>query len=578
MHRRQFLQGLATSGLLSSVGVCQEVSTQLPSKDVTLGDGSALSAEQLMNVWRQRQDQLVDTYAGKQNLNPQSPFFGGFPSQHRIYHVGAAAQYGMSMVAAFVDPKSAHHHSERFAESIQLAAKFLEKMQHDDGTIDLLSTNFHSPPDTAFVVRPVAMSLRLIQRFQPNALPEFQEIANRFLVRAGNALTVGGIHTPNHRWVVCRALALLNSLIPNMEYVERIDRWLLEGIDIDADGQYTEKSVAGYSPKVNHCFITVARLLNRDALLEPVRKNLQMTKYYLHANGELVTEASNRQDKYQVKRPAEYYYGYRYMALKDRDAEFAGMARLIESVVGAGELRRELVPFMDDPFLQGKLPPGVAPPTNYVKSFPHSGLVRIRRGAVDASLVSDNDRLLTFFKGDAALQAVRFASAFFGKGQLVGKWVEQPDGRFRLSQELTGPYFQPFPRKLIKGDGDWAKMPKSGRAQSEVMTLRSNVTVQEQSGKLRIGFDIAGTDRVPVTLELAFRSGGVFSGVKNLGDDRFLLQDGFGTYRMGDDEIQFGPGSDAHEWTQLRGAEPKLEGSSVYITGYTPFKFELRIA
>ena len=574
MQRRQFLQGLATSGLFSSVGVCQEVAKDAVASDV----GRFLSAQQLMSVWRREQDQLVETYVGKQNFDPRSPFLGGFPSQYQIYHVGAAAQYSLSMVAAFVDPKSVHHHSERIAESVNLAAEFLKRRQHQDGTIDLLTTNFHSPPDTAFIVRLVAMSLRLIRRYDQNGLPEFQGIANRFLERAGRALTVGGIHTPNHRWVVCRALALLNSLIPNRQYVARIDRWLLEGIDIDADGQYTEKSVAGYSPKVNHCLITVARLLKRDALFDAVRRNLQMTTYFLHANGELVTEASNRQDKFQIKLPTAYYYGYRYMALKDRDTKFAGMARLIEAVVNAGELRRELVPFMDDPFLQGKLPTGVAPPTNYVKAFPHSGLVRIRRANVDVSLVSDNDRLLTFFKGNAPLQAVRFASAFFGKGQLVGKWIEQENGSFRLTQELKGPYFQPFPRDQITGDGDWSKMPKTGRTQSEVMTLQSSVTVHEHSGKLRVGFDIVGTDHVPVALEMAFRTGGVFSGVKKLGDDRFLLKDGFGTYRMGDDVIQFGPGRAGHEWTQLRGAEPKLDGPSVYITGYSPFKFELQIS
>ena len=35
--------------------------------------------------------------------------------------------------------------------------------------------------------------------------------------------------------------------------------------------------------------------------------------------------------------------------------------------------------------------------------------------------------------------------------------------------------------------------------------------------------------------------------------------------------LRFGPGLAPHLLTQLRGAEAKLPGTSVYLTGYTPF-------
>ena len=50
-----------------------------------------------------------------------------------------------------------------------------------------------------------------------------------------------------------------------------------------------------------------------------------------------------------------------------------------------------------------------------------------------------------------------------------------------------------------------------------------------------------------------------------------LLAGGTGVYRAGKNFIRFGPGAAPHQYTELRGAEPKLPGQSVYITGFTPF-------
>ena len=47
---------------------------------------------------------------------------------------------------------------------------------------------------------------------------------------------------------------------------------------------------------------------------------------------------------------------------------------------------------------------------------------------------------------------------------------------------------------------------------------------------------------------------------------------------MGEDTIEFGPGQAPHTYTQVRGALPKWDGLSVYVTGLTPFKTSLKIS
>jgi hypothetical protein len=82
--------------------------------------------------------------------------------------------------------------------------------------------------------------------------------------------------------VVSAALTKMNELWPDPRYVNRANEWLGEHIDIDPDGQYTEKSTYGYSAISDRVLITVAKGLNKPELYDAVRKNILMMRYYIH--------------------------------------------------------------------------------------------------------------------------------------------------------------------------------------------------------------------------------------------------------------------------------------------------------
>jgi len=506
-----------------------------------------------------------------------SKWFGGSPDQYGIPNAGSSCALIRDLSCAYVSPRSRYFQSTELLKSMETASQFLLNIQYEDGTVDLHTTNFHSPPDTAFRVEPLALSYHLLSGADPVSEKVLGNL-RQFLQQAGQALAVGGIHTPNHRWVVCMALAHIHTLFPDERYLDRVDQWLGEGIDIDPDGQFTEKSTTVYSPIVDRCLITVARLLRKEELFDPVRKNLDMTLYYIRPNYQVSTEASGRQDRYQIGTVAPYYYPYRYMSLKDGNGQFADVAIVIENGVLA-DISHELIYLLQDPYLLQELPENKPLKEDYVKYFKHSSLVRIRRGDRDATILSENPLVFSYFKGNAALTGLRLAAAFFGKGQFEADSMEIDGNRYILKQFLQGPYYQPLKEGIFEGSQEDFAVQRASREQSEVQKLESVITIEEKSGDFSIGIEIKGTDNVPVALELGFREGGVLQGVTPVADipDAWLLAQGQLQYSFQGDTISIGPGHAEHQWTQLRGALPKMAGPTVYLTGYTPVNWELNV-
>jgi len=326
-------------------------------------------------------------------------------------------------------------------------------------------------------------------------------------------------------------------------------------------------------------FLTMGRLLKRNDLMDVVRKNLDMTLYYIQPGGEVLTDASGRQDSARTGYVNGYYYAYLYFAIKDKNPVYSAVCELIEN-----EMPEKVVGFLpyllELPIFENDVPAPSKIPDSYFKQFSHSGVFRIRRGDVDISVIEKNPTFLSFMKGSAVMQSMRLGASFFGsRGQFISEEASMEMGKIRLSRKRKHGYFQPFPKDKITGDGIYEKMPRSGRELSEAQTIEYKVDITEADGKVAVEIEITGTDYVPVSLEMSFRPGGELSGVttNKLTKDSYFLENGMGTYKLGNDKIIFGPGAVTHKWAQMRGMLPKQDGHSVYITGFTPFKHTLEI-
>lgn len=523
--------------------------------------GSAMAAPASDPIVR-RNDAAVDRYLQTQATTGR--WAGAVPDSTGLYLAGSCGGVINVCTASYVHKDSRFHGDPRVKAAIRLAAEHLARVQTADGNIDLETTNFNSPPDTGFVVWNVAEAASVARRFQA---ADIEDVLWPFLTRAGAGMAKGGVHTPNHRWVICSALAQIHALRPDPSYLKRIDQWLAEGIDIDEDGQFTERSTTIYNTVCDRSLVVMATRLNRPELFEPVRRNLDSMMYLVHPGYEVVTEISRRQDLNQRGSMGRYWYPLAAVGLHDRNGMFWGLAKQLERENAA------LSTLLDNPELSG---PGPAPqpvPEDYARHFRALGLVRLRHGATSASILLDGtSRFFTLRQGDAVIEAIRFCSAFFGKGQFVPtSWAKEGDS-WVMRQNLEGPYYQPLDAKVAAGQ--WGEVRRR-RATSEVCKLEQTATVTPSPRGFRVRLTSKGTPGVPLAVEIGVRKGVQLSGCTQLSEGAWLLDNGPLRIVAGGQGIQVTPGIAEHRYVDVRGAEPKLAGESVYLTGYTPFDHTL---
>lgn len=525
------------------------------------------------------------------------------------------------LVAPFVWPNSTYYHDESLLPAIEEMLAVLAQIQHCDGTYSV--GNRHSPPDTGFLVEDFGIIVRMLEQDDHDASQPIADSVRDILVKAGSALSKGGIHTPNHRWKICGALARISRITDDESLIERIDEWLAEGIDIDSDGIYSERSPNYYSAVTNPSLLTVAHELNRTELISYVRQNLELSIEHGEPNGEIETILSRRQD--QVQPPGDnslnFYLQFRELALLDNNGRFASIVRQIEKRLGS-QLGDYLGSLIERPELAAELPELEEPFVDFEKHYRTTGLVRARRGKLTMSAfggtdwyaegrqsafynrfgsgLSTNPTLFRAWNGDMALEAVRLVPNFFTMGHFRSNGIEfDRDGVVRLGSEMEVPYYLPMPADQRDENGTYAlsRSFADGRfyamldfenRPASMRRLRTDVTITPTSAGYDLTFEVTGERDVELTIELTLRGDGTLKGVKELVDSAgvttYHLIEGSGEYKLGDDTLTFGPGNgegliqaDAGEQYSWLGGKLSLQGRKVYITGKSPMKYTLNL-
>jgi hypothetical protein len=145
---------------------------------------------------------------------------------------------------------------------------------------------------------------------------------------------------------------------------------------------------------------------------------------------------------------------------------------------------------------------------------------------------------------------------------------------FRLMRMLYN-LLQPLAAADLRADGNWQAIQNTHRAHSNLCHLRSQVEIGQRENGFELSMDVRGTDGVPPAVEITLRPGGRLTGdaltpLQGM-PGGYLLGEGFVTYELAGRRLRIGPGVRRHSWTQLRGAQPRLPGVTLYLTDFTPF-------
>jgi hypothetical protein len=526
----------------------------------------------------------------RQVLDPRRPDHGVFlAARDNVANPDHTAN-GRDLAAAcycFLAEGSPLRGDDDLFARLNAAIAFQRRWQRPTGLIDLISVNWESPPDTGFTVQLLAPVVGLARECAGAGDERAATIAadlGEYVRTAALGMIGRGFHTPNHRWVVCSALAQALALFPELPARDYVERILAEGIDSNDDGEYTERSTGIYNAVCNRSLRFMADGLDRPDLLDPVRRNLDLMAHLFHDDGTVVTSISNRQDRGQRVVPISLADSFYDMARRDNNGVWAGVADRLAATAGDAPHRVWLVhPFIARPEYRRDPLPRAPLPDRFARIYPVSGLWRVKRGPLSATAAAGNTVAFAVRYGEADLKAVKIAgtyhsTAFFAADRLAAtadgvRLVHEGATRRVPGYEL--PLARPVPF------GEFAAT-RPTRERWTLPVLDQTLDIREVPG----GFDLhlrtaGGLDRITFQIECCFAGPGEWETADQVmavgAGQTAILKAGWGTFRRGDDAISIGPGGEAHRMWQMRGTEPEPDAFRVLITLQTPIDRTLEI-
>ena len=415
---------------------------------------------------------------------------------------------------------------------------------------------------------------------------EEREILRRLeeIIKDGaNGMLAGGFHTPNHRWAIASVLMACSRFFGSMEMEEAAYGYLKEGIDCNADGEYSEKSAGNYNRINNDAMLLLSQVTGDASYEQHALRNLKMMLAYIEPDGSIHTANSTRFDKDLLVYPTDYYMEYLRMGMKYHIPEFLQMCN---SIFDIAEEKRVAAP---DCLIWFLLCPDYRtfeygeryPFGDYHIFYGESGIARCRNGRYTYTVMKGKSDFFYLHNGTMKVAAKVCGSFCEHRAFQSGEMEQLSEGEYHLRQVMRGWYYLPFEK--APETSDWWRMDHAARPKKSGPDMQIDVWVKETEDGVDIRVKASGVEGAPWRIELAF------SGVNFLtsplfdmpvsGSEILVVKEGEIEAENDRDTLVIGPCFGEHHFTEGKdGSEKKAPGAfTLYLTDYTAFDREIRI-
>ena len=473
-------------------------------------------------------------------------------------------------------------------DRIRRGISFQKRWQRPGGLIDGVVSNYESPNATAFTVQllaPVVEVARGKAEAGDERAAQIAQALGEYVQTAAQAIIGRGFHTPNHRWVICSALAQAITLFPDLSAWDYIESILAETVDINEDGQFYERSTGIYNSASDRSLRFIADHLGRPELLDPVRKNLDMMLRLFHPDWTVVTDMSGRQDRGQRIVPVKIADSFFDMAQRDGNGVWATVADcLVDNASGDLDFVWLIHPFMANSACRHDTLKREMPPDDFSTVFLASRLWRVKRGLLSATAMGGNFTSFAVRYGEVNLKTVKIFETYYNTSKFETDTFEAFENGVRMvhrgDTRRQRNYDLPLGRPVPFDDFYAVQAEREHWALSPFDILLDIREVQR-------GFDLhlqteGALDRIAFQIECCFEGPGEWETdgqvIRVNNGQTAILKSGYGIFHRGEYGIRIGPGSVAHRMWQMRGSEPEPDSFRVLVTLQTPIDcaFEIR--